>query len=210
MDKNHLITRAPTPGRANRLVRWVLEALEGRYVWGYIEIGALGRGAWMRERLTLLPPGTDASERRALTVYRNWPVIGAIGALLLMLVFGDRLAPPIAFVAAFATYGFVTWMIARATRRRRRESIRLVAVTVAVGGGVERLGNVDTLRCTKATLADLDRRSAMREITPAQYENEWATLYWALDAQRQHLDEERQRGIPASESTIPPERSQGY
>jgi hypothetical protein len=67
MDKNHLITRAPTPGRANRLVRWVLEALEGRYVWGYIEIGALGRGAWMLERLTLLPPGTDASERRALT-----------------------------------------------------------------------------------------------------------------------------------------------
>ena len=158
--------------------------------WGYFEATALGRGAWLRERLTLLPPGTSDSERRALAFFRNWPVIGAVGALLVMIPLGLTLPPVVAFAAAFGIYALVIWQGARMTRRLRSASVHLVVLTVPMSTGARSYGNVASLRACVAALADLDSRRCA--LTEPQYEAEWGAIYWDLYANRDALDREVQ------------------
>jgi len=46
------------------------------------------RGTLVRHRVCVYPPGTNGPERRALTAHRDWPVLGAIIALVALTVFG--------------------------------------------------------------------------------------------------------------------------
>ncbi|MCU1420594.1 MAG: hypothetical protein JWN36_245 [Microbacteriaceae bacterium] len=165
--------------------------------WGYFEATALGRGAWLRERLTLLPPGTSDSERRTLAFFRNWSVIGAVGALLVMIPLGLALPPLVAFVAAFGVYAAVIWQGARMTRRLRSALVRLVVITVPLSAGVRSYGNVASLRASIAALADLDSRRAA--LTEPQYEAEWGAIYWELYSHREALGLEVQQGVLDSE-----------
>ena len=158
--------------------------------WGYFEATALGRGAWLRERLVLLPPGTSDSERRALAFFRNWPVFGAVGALLVMIPLGLALPPVVAFAAAFGVYATVIWQGARMTRRLRSARVSLVVITVPLASGARSYGNVTSLRATLTALAELDSRRA--SLTEPRYEAEWGAIYWDLYAKRAALDLELQ------------------
>ena len=51
----------------------VVRALEGRYRWGDFRVGTPGRTGWVTYRLSVYPPGTNASERRALQFWYSRP-----------------------------------------------------------------------------------------------------------------------------------------
>ncbi len=166
--------------------------------WGYLERSAAGRGAWLRERLVLLPPGTSDAERRALAITRNLPVAGAIGALLLMIPLGSVLTPPAAFALAFALYAALLWRGSRVTRRLREASMRLVVIAVPRAAGVRSYGNVAALRWAVRSLRELDARAG--ELSPAEYEAAWGAVYWRLHERREALGREVERGILESET----------
>jgi hypothetical protein len=199
MTEVHAVVVIPRWAPLDRMLGKIAKALEGRNSWGYFETSILSRGAWMRERLVLFPPGTDASERRALTLYRRWPVVGACLALVFMMVIGVVLPPALAFTVAFSLYGVMIWRNAMTTRRLRDESLQLVVLTVATGGHVVWYGNVESMQKSRAALLKIDAGSNSGDLSASEYELEWASLFWSLEADRDRLDAELHEGILSSE-----------
>ena len=175
-----------------------MRKLEGENAWGYFDVAPLSRGLWMRERLTVFPPGTTAAERRAMVRYRNWPVLGAVVALFAMIGFGLVLPASAAFLVAFALYGVGILLSARATHRVRKESVRLVVITVAGSGGASSYGNVRSMSTARSAFESLDTRARDEDLTPVQYEREWACIFLALKTQGAALSGELRRGIGQS------------
>lgn len=79
MKHADIVSNEPAVRLFDRLPEPIKRKLEGENAWGYFEVGPLSRGLWMRERLTVSPPGTTAAECRAVVLHRNWPVVGAVG-----------------------------------------------------------------------------------------------------------------------------------
>jgi type IV secretory pathway TrbD component len=183
----------------SRLPERIKRALEGKHPWGYFEVAPLGRTVWMRQRLTVFPPGTNAAERRALTFHRDWPLTGAIVAMFAMMGFGAVLPPFGACLLAFALYGVGMWLSARATRRLRAASRRLIVVVVGFDGGAAAYGNIESMKAARTALERLDRDDHNGLLTPTQYEAEWASVYRAIDDHRAALIEELEEGILSSE-----------
>jgi hypothetical protein len=184
----------------DRLPQRIKTSLQGPHPWGHFEVAPLSRGLWTRERLTVYPPGTTAGERRLYGIFRNWPPIGSVAALIAMMALGVVMSPLPAFIVSFALYGVSVGFGARATRRLRAASIQLVVVRVAVDGGVSCWGNVASMAAARTAFAALDARAAHGGLTPAQYESEWSTIFLALDDCRPELAGELEEGILRSES----------
>ena len=199
MRENVSVVTLPKFGALDRLLAGAIRALEGKHPWGHFEAVAIGRGIWMHEALILLPPGTSPAERRTLTVHRYWPVVGALGVVFATAFLSAVLPPAVVFIVAFAIYGLVMWGSTRATRSQRKSLLRLAVVTVARGDQCGYYGNVHSMRATRNALARLDLRKHLGQLTTAENELEWASLYWTLDADREKLLEEAQQGIFASE-----------
>jgi hypothetical protein len=156
--------------------------LEGSHPWGTFQASPAGRGVWLRRTLTLYRPGTNGPERRALTFHRNWPVAGAVLAIVAMLPIGAATTPPIAFSIVFAAYLGVFALSARATRALRADAHRLVVLSVAVEEGVTTHGDERLLEHTVAGFERLDAARRDGAISPAQYERGWAELYEGIHA----------------------------
>ena len=153
--------------------------LEGAHPWGSIDVTPTGRTTWTRTRLTVYPPGTNHAERRALQFYRNWPVVGALIALFVMLSLNPwtpLAATGVALLVYVAGFAGALWM----TRNLRPRLRRLIVVTVPVGGATETLGDIDSFNNATDQLRTLDRLSRLRLLTPAEYEAGWATIYNSL------------------------------
>lgn len=198
MKHADVVSTEPAVRLFDRLPEPIKRKLEGENAWGYFEVAPLSRGLWMRERLTVFPPGTTAAECRAVVLHRNWPVVGAVVALFAMIGFGVVLAPFGAFLVAFALYGVGILLSARATHRVRRESVRLVVITVAVSGGASSYGNVQSMSMARSAFESLDIRARDEDLTPAQYEREWASIFQALKTRGAALSAELERGIGQS------------
>lgn len=183
----------------DRIPERMKRKLEGPHPWGYWEVSPQGRGLWMRERLTVFPPGTTAAERRALAFFRNWPLIGSVAALFAMMGLGLVFTPFTAFLLAFTLYGVSIWGGARATRRLRTSSVQLVVARVAIDGGISTWGNVASMAAARAAFAMLDERAGVEGLTPAQYEKQWAAIFRSLDERRPALADELEAGIVRAE-----------
>ncbi|MES2171979.1 MAG: DUF6611 family protein [Actinomycetota bacterium] len=196
MSESHSVVVLPRWEFLDRLMR----KLEGRRPWGYFETAVLGRGTWMRERLVLFPPGTTAAERRALAVYRHWPVAGACLAIVLTILLGGVLSPALGFFGAFLVYGLIIWLSSNVTRQVRHESVQLATLTILANGNVLTYGNVDSMKAVRATLADLDARMDAGQLSRGAYEAERVALFCSLASQRDRLEGELRDGTIASDT----------
>ncbi|QWT24452.1 hypothetical protein KPL76_03365 [Subtercola sp. PAMC28395] len=163
----------------NLVGRGLVAVCEGPNRWGRVDVTPTGRTTWNRTRLTVYPPGTNAAERRALQLHRNWPVAGAVVALFVMLALSSW--PPLAAAAvAVSVYGAGLMTAQALTRRIRPQVRRLVVVTVPIGGRIESLGDIGSFTAAIDRLHALDELRRRGAITPAEHEAGWAEIYSAL------------------------------
>ncbi|NEN04769.1 hypothetical protein G3T36_02695 [Diaminobutyricibacter tongyongensis] len=160
------------------------ELTEGTKLWGTVDVSSAGRSMWHRDRITVYPPGTTSAERRALHFARNWPIAGAVIALLLMIMLGGVWQPEVVALGAVLLYlaGFL--LGARLTHGLRNRVRSLSVISMYVHGVLEVDGNASLLRETSAAFASLDARRRAGEVSPVQYEAEWARIYETLPSSR--------------------------
>lgn len=81
-------------------------------------------------RVRITPTGMSRSERRALAWLRNWPAVGAVGALIVILSLGARI-PPLELIPPLIVCYLVGIAATRlATRRLRRGIVRFEVVSI--------------------------------------------------------------------------------
>jgi hypothetical protein len=161
--------------------RMVTRVLEGKYRWGYLDEAPLGRGVWVRQRLTVYPPGTNCAERRLLTFHRDWPLVGAITALFVMIGLSSITRPLVGAGVAAVLYLGVLLLVAHATSALRARCRTIVVVSIAVNGTLELHGNAALQDWAKDILERLSVTDAKGLLTALQYEAIWSSVYRALD-----------------------------
>jgi hypothetical protein len=171
----------------------VTRVLEGKYRWGYLDEAPLGRGVWVRQRLTVYPPGTNCAERRLLTFHRDWPLIGAITALLAMIVLGAITRPLVGAGVAAVLYLGGLVVASHVTAVLRGRCLTVVVVSIAVNGSLEVHGNAPLMDWSRDILQRLAVTEARGLLTPLQYESIWARVYNTID------EETRQATTPPVE-----------
>lgn len=179
------IASAPTDSAHPVLVtEFLRELTQGAKRWGTVDVSSAGRSMWHRDRITVYPPGTTSGERRALHFARNWPIAGAVLALLVMVMLSGVWPPLVVVVCAAALYlaGFL--LAAWLTRRLRSRVRSLSAVSMYIHGELEVEGDLSLVRETAAAFAALDARQRAGEVDPVQYETEWARIYETLPNSR--------------------------
>ncbi|MET0805564.1 MAG: DUF6611 family protein [Lacisediminihabitans sp.] len=159
-------------------------ALEGHHPWGTLDVPNpvdLGRRGWGRYRLRVYPPGTNATERRALTFHRRWPVGGGIAALFAELIVGTLWAPTAATVAILSVYlgGIALGLLNTRGLRSRVRSITVVVTELS--GERHRFGDIALYEASVRHLLELDRRMSAGEIVHVQHEAGWAVVYNSLE-----------------------------
>jgi len=151
----------------------------GRHPWGVLEVHA-GRFGVVHYRLTVYPPGTNATERRDLILARDWPALGGAATLLTLIVLGAR---PSAFGVALAAIAVwaagVVWTRSR-TATTRRAIRALDGVRVADGVRDVSRGDFDLIVDCVTRLQALDRSGTTSD--PVTYEAGWTEVYRMVDA----------------------------
>ena len=156
------------------LARARTRLLEGPHRWGTYEINA-GRAGVVHYRLAVYPPGTNAIERRALARAREWPIVGGVGALVAIIVFGGTVGPVPLMTAVMAIYvAGIAWT--RSRTRHLRRAVRVAdAVVVNDGGRNVSRGELSLILTSIASLRALDENSARPN--EVAYEARWAEVY---------------------------------
>ena len=133
-----------------------------------------------RYHLEILPPGTNATERRQLRKFRQWRVWGALGALATDFVIASTWhswqAP--LFITVVYLAGLILGL--QATKRVRREIRSLNVGTILLGGSTIVEGDIGLLESCLSEFETLDRERSVSAIGPVEYEAEWARLYARL------------------------------
>jgi hypothetical protein len=171
-------------GTPRGLRSWLMDVTrrmsEGEYRWGRVDVTPPARGTLVWYRVCVYPPGTNASERRALTAYRDWPVLGAIIALVTLIAFGRMLPPTPLVVGLLVGYVGIYYLTARRTAILRGRSRTVTATFVILDNVVETYGAAETLSRVKVTFAELDASFSSGELSPAHYELAWASVFAGL------------------------------
>ena len=159
------------------LARARTRLLEGPHRWGTYDIHA-GRAGVVHYRLTVYPPGTNSAERRALTRAREWPIVGAIGALVAIIAFGETVGPALLMTGVLAAYvAGIVWT--RSRTRHLSRAVRVVdAVMVNAGGRNVSRGELSLILTSIASLRELDENSARPN--EVEYEARWAEVYRSI------------------------------
>jgi hypothetical protein len=155
-------------------------ALEGEHRWGYLDVSPSGRGTWTQKRLTVFPPGTTSSERRALKLHRDWPMVGAVVTMFLMIALGGFLSPALATTIAVLLYGCSMAFSAHRTHQLRARCRRVEVVTVAEVDGLSTRGDGASLEAAAAELTRLETQLESGQVTPVDFEAGWARVYASL------------------------------
>ncbi len=161
---------------ARPLPDWMIRALEGEHLWGYVDAVPAGRTVWLLRRLTVYPPGTTVVERRLLKFHRDWPVTGAVVALFLMFALADVWSIPLALLAVVLAYAGGVWVTARLTHDLRAGSHRL-DITSTPGDGHSTRRDVALFESARAELLRLDAGRQRGELTPVEFEAGWARVF---------------------------------
>ena len=155
--------------------------LEGKYRWGDFRSGPPSRTGWLDYRLTVYPPGTNATERRALQFWYSWPLVGALLSFLTFAVAGGKIRPEVLVPAVVVCY-FAGILIGWArTREIRRAVRRLYVAQFPDNGELRTLGDAATLGRAVRALTELDTRLAAGEATKLEYESGWWSVYDSLE-----------------------------
>jgi hypothetical protein len=161
------------------LARAARHLLEGPHPWGVYDVNA-GRSGLVHYRLTVYPPGTNAAERRALTLARDWPVSGAVCALAAFMVLGDVVRPALLTTAAFVVYTLgIVWTRWR-TRKIRPTVHVLDAVQVDDGMRPLARGDLALIQASVTALRTLDDNATRWDAV--DYEARWAQVYRSVGA----------------------------
>jgi hypothetical protein len=164
-----------TDGRPDGvLTRAWRRLLEGPHQWGVYDVTA-GRSGVVHYRLTVFPPGTNAAERRALTRARDWPVVGAVCALVAIMGFGQVVGPALLTIGAIVVYALgIVWT--RSRTRDIRRSVRTIDA-VQVNDGIRNVsrGDLTLILASVAALRTLDENAP--GFDAVDYEARWAEIY---------------------------------
>jgi hypothetical protein len=156
----------------------------GSRAWGGIDITdavAAHRSGFLRYRLEVLAPGTNATERRDLRIFRRVRLWGAIAALVAEMLAGSIWPGAVGILAIIGCYLVVVFYWLHRTSRIRR-SIRRASIAVVLRGepgGV--IGDFDLFADCVNSLRELDGLSAAGTVSPVAYELSWSRVYSRLD-----------------------------
>ncbi len=166
-------------------LRLLRRVLEGPHDWGHYEASTSRSGA-THFRLLIFPPGTNAAERRAFARARDWPLVGAIVALVWLSVAGDEVHPLVATVIALAVYTAGILATRWRTRAFRARVRRVHAVRFFDGVAMTTRGDLRLLQRAAVELHALDVDADSGELDRVAYEARWSAIYDRVDAsQRQ-------------------------
>jgi hypothetical protein len=158
---------------------FVRRLTEGPAVWGRVSVWPRSPGIWERYRLTVYPPGTSTTERRALRFARTWPIAGAlIGSTGVIAVWPAGQLLPAAVILFVYVGGLCT--TSRLTHDLRSRARKMRGDEILVAGVLTEYGDVRRLRTILALLTDLESRRRRGCADPVQYEAEWAAIYGTL------------------------------
>ena len=159
------------------LARAQRRLLEGPHRWGSYDVSA-GRSGVVHYRLTVYPPGTNAVERRALARARDWPAVGAIGSLLVIVAFGGVIGPAMLMTGVVIVYSLgIAWTRSR-TWHLRRDVRVLDAVQVQDGAQRVSRGELALILASIAALRALD--DGADRLDGVGYEARWAEIYRSM------------------------------
>ena len=167
---------AAHPGAVKESLR---RLLEGRALWGTIDVSPAGRGIWQRVRLTVYPPGITPAQRRLLHLGHLWPVGGSIACLFVLVLLSDA-GPVLSLATALAAYAGGFLVLGRLTRELRARSRTVTVASEYIRGELREFGEVPLLRTAATRLMDLEARRRRGLVDPVTYEAEWADVYDGL------------------------------
>ena len=139
-----------------------------------------GRFGVVHYRLTVYPPGTNATERRDLILARDWPALGGAATLLTLIVLGTQASPIGVALGVIVVYAAgIVWTRSRTVTTRR--AVRVLD-GVRVSDGVREVSRGDFALIVDCVtrLRALDRRGTRSD--PVIYEVGWTEVYRTVDA----------------------------
>jgi hypothetical protein len=153
--------------------------LEGAHSWGrYEESTALftARTGVCTRRLTVYAPGASSADRRLLTLWRAWPVVGGSLAAAVALALAPE-APVAALIGMLAIYGGGLVVVGMRSRRARAGCRTLRSSTIELATGRETVGDDRLLEKSLAELLLLDRLRDSGRIDEVGFELGWARVH---------------------------------
>jgi hypothetical protein len=166
----------PTSSAGRTADRWWSLMLDGRRVWGSLDISPSRYGV-TRYRLTVFPPGIDSAERRLLRAWRAWPAWGAVLWLLTQLALGSVASPATAFIMSTAVYLGIGAVLFRRVASVRAQ-VRGVCVVRMAGFTDPRGAALYAELCSlTAALDDADTRLQQGVLSAAGHEAAWWRVY---------------------------------
>ena len=139
---------------------------QGGYRWGRVDVTPPSRGTLVWHRVCVYPPGTNGPERRALTAHRDWPVLGAIIALVALTVFGRGISPTPLLIGLVVGYFGVHCLTARRTASFEARSRTVTATFVNLYDSVETHGDAESVSRVTGEFAKLDASFHSGELSP--------------------------------------------
>jgi hypothetical protein len=159
----------------------------GSRAWGGITISdavAAHRSGFLRYQLEVFAPGTNATERRDLRVFRRVRVWGAIAAIAAEMVVGALLPGAAGILVVAGCYLIVTVYWLRRTSRIRR-SIRRTSIAIPLRGEPGAvIGDFDLFADCVTVLGELDTLVAIGTVDPVAHELSWSRVYSRLEPTR--------------------------
>lgn len=164
-----------------RLIRWLAERVDRGPVWGSIQV-LPDRFGGVRYRLTVYPPGTDATTRRWLRIRAAWSRAGlacAVGsAMVLMLAVSPGVAAAVIgllYVIGWLVIGSHTASAARGTRRLLGVDWREYTVAGEAEGSAR-------IRRLASTMVEADRSLHDGLLSPVAHEVIWENVFNEIEA----------------------------
>ena len=117
----------------------VRRLVEGRALWGDLDVSPVTPGIWQRVRLTVYPPGITPTERRLLRLRHGWPVVGALVSFAGLVLVSDA-GPMLGVLTMLAAYAAGFAVLGRLTRDLRPRCRVLTVATEHIGDEVRERG----------------------------------------------------------------------
>lgn len=180
----------PTPTRRTArtvpLRPRISRALEGPHRWGRYERSATAftaRTGVCERRLTVYAPGATDADRRLITLWHNWPLIGGALAFAAALALAP-VAPIAALVGMLTLYLGGLALVARRSRRARAGCRVIRSAEVALSTGRDVIGDARLLDEALAELLRLERLRETGRIDEIAFELGWACVHDQLSVSR--------------------------
>jgi hypothetical protein len=154
---------------------------DGAHPWGSFD-AMIGRYGVRRYRLIIYPPGIGAADRRAVRLWRGWPLGGAVLGLLAVMLLGNAvLSPRTLLLGAVTIYVVVgaALFVRAGTARTRLRSMSIVLVAGCIYPYERRM--YTEWETVVSMLTRADRLLATSAISPVEHEAVWWEAYDRLE-----------------------------